>query len=228
MTTSPRFYEQPQGFDWLDAMSRNKAFYDPRTIEVNTDAILAPRPRLSSCSGGLTPRALAALPSTDHKAVISKWAQETSDSPIRKSGDDNNTDTDFTENDESDVASVTSSTVCTSIDSDIQLEAKPPFPQQRPATSALFDLRTQICQAGDPKKGRSQTACAKFAEDDYMYSPFEDIEIPSMALSSTVSASSFTASTGELNIGKLLAGKVRQVVSHRSSACKKFKKMFKH
>ncbi|KAJ5975704.1 hypothetical protein N7481_009411 [Penicillium waksmanii] len=200
-----------------------------RTIEVNTDAILAPRPRQSSsCSGELNPRALATLPSTDHKAVISKWARETSESSIRKSEDNNNTDTDITGNDQSDVASVTSSTVCTSIDSDIQLEAVPPFPQQRPATGTLFDLRNQICQAGASKKARNQTAYATFAEDDYMYSPYEDIEVPSMTLSSTVSTSSFTASTEELNIGKLIAGKVRQVVSHRTTACKKLKEMFKH
>lgn len=200
-----------------------------RTIEVSTDAILAPGPRQSSsCSGELNPRALATLPSTDHKAVISKWARETSESSIRKSEDNNNnTDTDITENNQSDVASVTSSTVCTSIDSDIQLEAVPPSPQQKPATCSLFDLRNQICQAGAPEKARKQTACATFAEDDYMYSPYEDIEVPSMTLSSTVSASSFTASTEELNIGKLIAGKVRQMVSHRTAACKKLKEMFR-
>lgn len=30
MTSNARFYEQSQDFNWLDAMSKNKTFYDPR------------------------------------------------------------------------------------------------------------------------------------------------------------------------------------------------------
>lgn len=132
------------------------------------------------------------------------------------------------ENDNSDTKSVSSSTVCTSIHSGYQVEVVPAYSQRKPSDT-LFDLRKQICHPETSKKVSKKAACATFAEDDYVYSPYEQIEEPSMTLSSTVvTASSLTGTTEELNIGKLIAAKVRQAATHSMSACKKLKRKFKH
>lgn len=224
-----------------------------RTIDVHHEPITVPNrgQTITTSSGKINSQALANVPSANQRAFVSKWTREMSwasdDSLTSESEADHNNIHSINETDINDAASVSSSTVCTSIDSVIQVEAIPPYPKQRPSDT-LFDLRNQICHptisdktfnetinqtstktpAKTSAKPPTKSVCATFADDDFMYSPYEQIEVPSMTLSSTVTASSFTSSEEELNIGKLIAGKVRQAAAQSKAACEKLKRKLKH
>lgn len=106
----------------------------------------------------INPYALAALPSTNQRAFVSKWAQNTSIarecqiSPARMSEATIISNSDIKDNQKFDVTSVSSSTVCTPADkvflASFQIEAIPPYPKRNP-TNDLFNLRNQICRPGN-------------------------------------------------------------------------------
>lgn len=136
----------------------------------------------------------------------------------------------------SDIASTSSSTVCTSIDKDFleswQIEAVPPYPKKTASTNSLFDLRNQICHPVSPKNVPVQTVSPYFAENNHMYWPLHHIEMTSMT-SQVCLASDFTDSTlygssEELNICKFIVGKMRQAAVHSPGVLKKLKCKLKH
>ena len=75
---------------------------------------------------------------------------------------------------------------------------------------------------------KTKTVSPRFAEEDYVYSPFDHIEVPSMTLSSTFTDSTLQCSIEELNICKLIAGKVRQVAAHSTATYEKLKGKLKY
>ncbi|KAJ5224846.1 uncharacterized protein N7469_008349 [Penicillium citrinum] len=209
-----------------------------RTIEAHNYTVTSSRnPESTPSSGQINPQALSALPKLDQRAFVTKWARQVSTGPEQSKTPSNlveetNSLNGIQEDKHSDVASISSSTVCVSIDKDFleswQIEAVPPYPKTTPAVNTLFDLRNQICHPVSPRNVPVQTVSPRFAEEDFMYLPFEHIEVPSMTLSSTSTDSALHGSTEELNIGKLIAGKVRQAAAHSVAAWEKLKRKLKH
>lgn len=79
----------------------------------------------------------------------------------------------------------------------------------------------------DQEQVKIKAVSPRFAEEDYMYSPFDHIEVPSMTLSSTFTDSTLQGSIEELNICKLIAGKVRQAAAHSAATYDKLKRKLK-
>ncbi|OQE14469.1 hypothetical protein PENSTE_c035G05913 [Penicillium steckii] len=158
MTYTAGFYEQFQDYNWLDAMSKNRTFFDPRTIEVHHYTVPSSNPERTPLSGKINPYTLATLPSVDQRTSVAKWAREVSP---------------------------------------------------------------------DQEQVKTKAVSPRFAEEDYMYSPFDHIEVPSMTLSSTFTDSTLQGSIEELNICKLIAGKVRQAAAHSAATYDKLKRKLK-
>ncbi|OQE26253.1 hypothetical protein PENSTE_c005G08021 [Penicillium steckii] len=244
MTSTAVFYEQSQSYNWLDAISNNKSFFDPRTIETHQDTVVSLQKQEAI---SLSEKAIATLPAVNQRVFMTKWIrqippdQKQSKIPadlvdITNSFNIDPSDMDIQRENYSDIASTSSSTVCTSIDKDFleswQIEAVPSYPKQPASNNTLFDLRNQICHPVSPKNVPVQTVSPYFAENNHMYSPLHHIEMTSMTsqvcLPSDFTDSTLYGSSEDLNICKLIVGKMRQAAVHSAGVFKKLKCKLKH
>ncbi|KAJ5082431.1 hypothetical protein N7532_011474 [Penicillium argentinense] len=130
MASTTTYYDQSSDYNWLDAILKNKSFCDPRTFEVHQCFVTTQVPRKSSSRPRTFNReVLVHTPPENRTRSVSEWVADSAPS-WREEKPEQAPSINSTDNE--DVASITSSTVCSSPDEDIptfsQLEAFPPYP----------------------------------------------------------------------------------------------------
>lgn len=196
----PEYFASPESYNWLDAMSGDKSFIDPRTYEVHETGWMQYPARWSS---KLARSNLQKLEGRSNSIFVRKWVQKTV-CIIETVGYDPVPDF---ESEIEDAFSDLEDLEELKRMFPIQLEAVPPFPKQSSSQwdNSLFATHLQIhenqllhgCSSRQTSDGEPHTASQ----------PYSD--------TTSVVVSSLSKSQGsyeELNIGKLIVDKLRHGV----------------
>ncbi|KAJ5553455.1 hypothetical protein N7494_002833 [Penicillium frequentans] len=196
----PEYFASPESYNWLDAMSGDKSFIDPRTYEIHETAWMQYPARWSS---RLARSNLKKLEGRSNSVFVQKWVQKTVFIKETVGYDpvpDFESEIEDAYSDLEDLAELERMFP-------IQLEAVPPFPKQSSNQwdNSLFATHMQI-HDNQLLHGCSSRQ-ASYSEPHTASQPYS--ETTSIAVSSL---SRSQGSCEELNIGKLIVDKIRHSV----------------
>ncbi|KAJ5806667.1 uncharacterized protein N7503_004269 [Penicillium pulvis] len=194
----PEYFASPESYNWLDAMSGDKSFIDPRTYEVHETAWMQYPARWSS---RLARCNLAKLEGRSNNNFVQKWVQKTVSIKETVGYDpvpDFESEIEDAYSDLEDLAELKRMFP-------IQLEAVPPFPKQSQWGNSLFATHMQIhdnqllhgCSSLQTSDSEPHTASQPYSETT-------SVVVSSLSKSQVIH--------DELNIGKLIMDKLRHSV----------------
>ncbi|KAJ5915685.1 hypothetical protein N7466_011618 [Penicillium verhagenii] len=202
-------FSSPEFFNWLDAMSSNKANIDPRTYEIHQTAWT----RFPRWNSRLVPKNLVRLGTRNIGVFVQNWVRNTTyiaetegfdPVTIEDVGDFEGTDETMSDSGELDELRN---------QFPLQLEAVPPYPKQSdsPCNGSLFETHMQIyrqddyCRLSEWSSGRTMDSEPLLSQHRRNSGTRRH-----SALSSKSPTKPLTGSEKESNIGNVIAGKFRQ------------------
>lgn len=251
MAAQSAIYSQaPATFNWLDAMSTDKAFFDPRHVQVPdlifTTFVLTYLYRTSELHRFPIPSQGLSYPMDDLditdpalvtpkpiKASVTTWIEERMNNWENQNFELQPTNTEAKDNDDDE-------SVMGMNFEHLQLEALPTSREQA-AGNSLLSLHDQI-QPSRKKQHQSssrapahqtrpvqqtETRQTPRADDPVLFHPIlidPVLESSAYTFSDSTSSSASSAEENTQNIGKLIANKVRIVAAHGASTCRTLRK----
>ncbi|KAJ5938033.1 hypothetical protein N7454_004375 [Penicillium verhagenii] len=202
------YFSSPESFNWLDAMSSNKANFDPRTYEIHQTAWTRYPARWNS---RLVSTSLEQVGTGNTRAFVQNWVQNTrliaetegfDPVTIEDIGDFEGTDESMSDLGELDELR---------IQFPLQLEAMPPYPKQFDSrcNGSLFETHMQIYRQ-DNYCGLSEWSSGRTMDSEHYVSHQRNSETNTIALSSKSPTRPLIGFEKEPNIGNVIADKFRQ------------------